>query len=231
MVRELLPPSTIREHLQFEFMPPGSRFALLPFSQVSPIALAGDMSKWLGDDDVRRFLRATTPRFENPNNPATIDAVQERYVKDQKKAYFLILDMDNPTTEGNIIGFASLQDINWAERTFERGIVIGDKGMWNQGVARQVGELILTWTQLLGFKKAKAQTHKDNLASARNLANQFGQYEEEGEYLCFELDLYKWPPLDYFGEAENSVHAPEYLFRPFIERYNAAYPPVATIRL
>lgn len=81
---------------------------------------------WFADHEVRQFLSVYLP-FSMEQEKRWFEDLQERIAR--KESVVLAIE----TAEGVHIGNIGLNDINWKDRSAELGIVVGEKGYWNQG--------------------------------------------------------------------------------------------------
>ncbi len=82
--------------------------------------------RWFGDPEVRHHLAVYLP-FSLAQEERWYEGLQERLAGGRD----VILAIE--TMEGVHIGNVGLHSINWKDRSSELGIVIGEKGYWNQG--------------------------------------------------------------------------------------------------
>lgn len=163
---------------------PLSKITLAPFDGSEVEA----HKKWFSDPQVRRFLDPKTPYITDPvtgeKKTVSVEEFIDYIVHDLSFAWYRI---EHP--HYGFIGHACMNGINMEEISFERAITIGEKEYWNQGIARNVGRILLDHARKVGFRKAYASTHVGNSASVTNLSHQFGTGRLEGDHLYFELSL------------------------------------------
>jgi len=96
----------------------------------------------------------------SPQAYADIDVekfFQTRLVSDGEKTFFAI------EVRGEYVGYAGLMNLRNSEQVFELGIVIGNRGYWNQGYGKQIVKLLLQhgFCELDG-QKIELTTHQRN---------------------------------------------------------------------
>ncbi|TSC88109.1 MAG: hypothetical protein G01um101416_132 [Microgenomates group bacterium Gr01-1014_16] len=156
---------------------PESRVVLMPFIN-TPIII-DRCRRWLENPHVRRFLHPNTPWTTDSGRTETYQDFVAFMSKSPHHAYFQIIDNKNdayrrPNLNYGAIGLASLNGIDYNALTFNRGIVIGEPHLWHQGIAAEVGLLLLGLAKSVGFRQAKATANVENIASVKNLRRQFG---------------------------------------------------------
>ena len=93
--------------------------------------------KWINDFEVMRHMVATT-------RPMSLEAEEDWYAhasKAENQTSFTIYEK----TRLRPIGNTSLGKVNYAHRTAEFGIMIGDKGSWGKGYGTEVTKLMLDY--------------------------------------------------------------------------------------
>lgn len=94
--------------------------------------------EWFGDPEVRRHLALYLP-FSLAQEERWFEGLLERL--ERQETVTLAIE----TTDGMHIGNIGLHNINWKDRNAELGVVIGEKGYWDQGYG---GDAIRTMLKL-----------------------------------------------------------------------------------
>ncbi|MFQ6102172.1 MAG: GNAT family N-acetyltransferase [Anaerolineae bacterium] len=123
--------------------------------------------EWFADPEVRRHLAVYMP-FSLTQEERWYEGLQERL----ERGNDVLLAIE--TTEGVHIGNVGLHSINWKDRSTELGIVIGEKGYWNQGYG---SDAIRT---LLGLAFREMNLHRVFLRVNTDNARGIRCYEKAG---------------------------------------------------
>ena len=65
--------------------------------------------------------------------------------------------------DGRLVGYVDLAGLNGTSAEF--GVVIGERRLWGQGVARRAGEALITHAATLGLSRLTALVHAPNARS------------------------------------------------------------------
>ncbi len=129
----------------------------------------GEYVNWFNDAEVCQHNAHHTYPYNR--------ALAEQYINDanRQKQTIVLAIIDK---EGTHIGNASLQSINYINRSAEFAILIGDKRYWGKGIAKEVGRLLFEH----GFKEINLHriycgTVADNIAMQK-VALALGMREE-----------------------------------------------------
>jgi len=117
-----------------------------------------DYLGWLNDYEVTRYL-------ESGKFPSTLEGLRsylEHFRASTTDLIFAIVDREADQHIGN----ATLNRINWINRTADTGLMIGRKEFWGKGYAFEAWSLLIEYAfQRLGLQKVIAGAAADNIAS------------------------------------------------------------------
>ena len=131
---------------------------------------AATIATWFEDLEVTRFIKL--------RHPPSVEAEKEfleRMARDPDAVYWGV------EFEGKLVGGTSIVRIDWKNGFGTTGTVIGDKGAWGKGLARELMQLraAYAFTQL-PLRKLKSGYLEGNQASAR--AQKTAGYNEVGRW-------------------------------------------------
>ena len=131
---------------------------------------AAVMATWFEDLEVTRFIKL--------RHPPSVEMEKEfldRMARDPDVVWWAV------EHEGHIVGGTGIVRVDWKHGHGTTGTVIGDKGMWGKGLARDLMQLRADYafTQL-PLRKLKSGYYEGNEASAR--AQKAAGYKEVGRW-------------------------------------------------
>lgn len=190
--------------------------------------------EWLADPDVVSNLEC---RFI-PQTQETIQAYMESIANDPNQVLFGIC-IPNPTVGHIHIGNIRLGPINQIHRFAEIGIMIGDKGSWNQGIATKAIGLVADYAfNVLQLHKVTAGAYGSNPASVKAFINAgfliegilSDQYRINNRAYVCDVLLGKWNPMDglphlVMATSADSQSAEERVHEALHSLYNTRYAP------
>ena len=145
----------------------GSRLNLIPFKEEH---VCDTYIGWLNDPDVNRFMEV---RFVRQTRETVLAYVQSFY-GDAENYMWGVYQKNN-----DLIGTATLSDINRHHQRGVLGLMIGEKGCWGKGYGTEVIKLTVDFAfKKLNLHKATAGAIADNLGSIK--AFQKADFEIEG---------------------------------------------------
>lgn len=94
------------------------------------------VSRWFDDPEFQRLM-STRPAI--PKSPEDIKADDEKYKTDHDNYHFRIRTLE----DDRLIGFVSLNGIEWNNGVAGLGIGIGDRDFWGKGYGSDAVEVVL----------------------------------------------------------------------------------------
>ena len=126
--------------------------------------------QWFNDQEVCRF----NSHGYFPNNVDKMREYLNKVYSSDSKLVLAIIFREDDLHIGNI----SLQEIDWISRSAEYAIILGEKGYWGKGIAKEASDLLLdhAFTSLNLFR-VYCGTSSKNTAMQR-LADYMGMKKE-----------------------------------------------------
>jgi ribosomal-protein-alanine N-acetyltransferase len=139
---------------------------------------------WLNDPEVNRFLEV---QFVPQTHETALAYVSSFYGEAEKYMWGVYLKSNN-----DLIGTATLSDINRNHRRGALGLMIGEKKYWGQGYAKEIINLVVGYAfKRLGLHKVVAGAVAANQGSIK--AFQKAGFEIEGKlksHFCLDGKYY-----------------------------------------
>jgi [ribosomal protein S5]-alanine N-acetyltransferase len=184
----------------------GERVYLRPFERED---IKGPYGNWIHDAKVTEHL--TAGAF--PYSDDELESYFERHINNRNAIFFSVVDKKS----GKHIGNARLHSIDWVDRKATRGIMIGDRSVWGQGLGLEVINLLSAYAfERLNLNKLKSFTLVENIGVRK--VNERAGYKIEGEARdeFFSKgkyhDVLYWGLLrsDYFKNKQDGVNSQNY---------------------
>lgn len=119
---------------------------------------------WLNDPEVRRHLLRRYPT----SLVAEQEWIKNASVSATDRAPSQVPLLFGVKRSNKPIGSASLFDINWVSRDTEWGILIGDKGSWNNGYGREVAGAFVRYAfEELNLNRVRLRVNATNVGGVK----------------------------------------------------------------
>lgn len=130
----------------------GPRFSLIPFKEEH---ISDRYLGWLNDPEVNRFLEV---RFVQQTYETALEYIRSFYGGAEKYLWGIYVKGSN-----ELIGTATLYDINRYHGLGEIGLMIGERGYWGKGASTEAIKLIIQFAfETLGLRRLSGGSYAVN---------------------------------------------------------------------